>query len=242
MSTTAFPAVKIGDKIPRVLVVEDDKHIVESIERALACAGFRVTTARSGEDAFFQVVTTAPDLVVLDLGLPGRDGLEILQAIRLRGIDCPVLVLSARADVADRIKGLQAGADDYLAKPFSIAELEVRLHVLLKRCKSEALPNGQVADLVLDTRLRRAERGKRPLNLTALEFNFLLLLFQNLHAVVSRDTLARTIWGDVDRVTSLDNVIDVHIGRIRKKVDGATAHRLIHTIRGVGFLLSDREP
>lgn len=225
-----------------VLLVEDDARIAASIREALTAVGYEVTHTETGEEAFFVATTRRFDLVVLDLGLPGRDGLEVLKALRVHTKDLPVLILSARAEVQDRVAGLHCGADDYLGKPFSMVELEARLQALLRRGRSELVLRLSVLDLFMDIAARQVTRAGRSLELTALEFELLELLLRRAHSVVSRDTLTREIWKEVNRATPLDNVIDVHIGRLRKKVDAGHQRPLIHTVRGVGFLLSDRLP
>lgn len=222
------------------LVVEDDERIGGSIAQALLSAGYEALHVLTGEEAFFRATTQRFDVLVLDLGLPGRDGLEVLAALRARDKDLPILILSSRCEVEDRVAGLQAGADDYLSKPFSMVELEARLQALLRRGRPDAVLRLTVADLFLDVALRQVTRATVGIDLTQLEFDFLELLLRRAHNVVSRETLAREIWKEVSRATPLDNVIDVHIGRLRKKIDLPGYKPLIHTVRGVGFLLSDR--
>lgn len=201
-------------------------------------AGYSATHVGSGEEAFFIATTEAIDAIIMDLGLPGRDGMEILGALRVRQLDIPILILSARSEVADRVQAIRSGADDYLLKPFSIDELEARIQALLRRGKSSHPGVLVVADLTLDIALRRVTRADSMVTLTALEFDILELLMRNAGTVVSRQTLTQCIWKDINRATPLDNVMDVHLGRIRKKIDKEGMPKLIHTIRGVGFLLS----
>lgn len=224
----------------RILLVEDDESIGASVETSLTRAGYGVTRTVSGEDAFFLATTRAFDLILLDLGLPGRDGLEVLSALRQRERSLPVLILSARGEVPDRVAGLQRGADDYLPKPFSMVELEARVQVLLRRGRQSVQTKLEVHDLQLDVTTRKVTRSDATVELTALEFDLLHLLIRHAHAVVSRETIVREIWREVARATPLDNVIDVHIGRVRRKVDKPPRQPLIHTIRGLGFMLSDR--
>lgn len=228
-------------KSDNILVVEDDESIGTSVETSLARAGYGVTRSTTGEDAFFLATTRNFDLMILDLGLPGRDGLEVLSALRQRQRQLPVLILSCRGEVTDRVAGLQRGADDYLPKPFSMVELEARVQVLLRRGKLAAPPRFEIADLIVDVAPRKVSRAGAALDLTALEFDLLHLFVRHAHAVVSRETIIREIWREVARATPLDNVIDVHIGRIRRKVDKPSMRPLIHTVRGLGFMLSDKD-
>lgn len=226
----------------RVLVIEDDEKIGDGLLEVFGREGYAATLARDGEDGFFRWSTERFDLVVLDLSLPGRDGLEILTALRKQNKECPVLILSSRDEVDDRVRGLAAGADDYLVKPFAIAELLARMHALLRRGRTDVLLRLNVKDLHVDLVTRRVERGGRRIELTAREFDLLEYLLRHAHETVSREMLGRDIWKDVERATPLDNVIDVHVARLRRKIDAANLARLIHTVRGVGFCLSDREP
>ena len=226
----------------QVLVVEDDEKIGESLEQALKMGGHFVIRARNGEDAFFLATTQRFDVMVLDLGLPGRDGITGLNALRGLNKEMAVLILSARCSVDERVAALRCGADDYLTKPFSMAELEARLEALLRRGRLDPTLRLSLADLTMDIPTRRVMRSDVLLDLTAREFDLLETLLRRARTVVSRDTLAREVWKEVNRATPLDNVIDVHLGRLRKKIDLPGMVRLIHTIRGVGFLLSDKEP
>jgi DNA-binding response OmpR family regulator len=202
--------------------------------------GFATTLSRTGEDGFFRWSTDGFDLVVLDLGLPGRGGLEILEARRKVSHDGLVLILSALDRVDDRVRGLVAGADDYLVKPFAVAELVARVQALLRRGRGNA-PRLSVKDLHIDLVTHKVERGGQRIDLTGREFDLLEYLVRHAHATVSREMLAHEIWKDVGRATPLDNVIDVHIARLRRKIDMPNFVKLIHTVRGVGFRLSDSE-
>ena len=226
----------------QIIVVEDDEKIGESLEHALKLAGHQVVRARNGEDAFFLATTQRFDVMILDLGLPGRDGITVLNALRGLNKDMGILVLSARCSVDDRVSALRSGADDYLTKPFSMAELDARLEALVRRGRMDPAMRLTLADLSMDIPSRRVTRGDTVLDLTAREFDLLETMLRRARTVVSRDTLAREIWKEVNRATPLDNVIDVHLGRLRKKIDLPGMPRLIHTVRGVGFLLSDKEP
>lgn len=225
----------------RILVIEDDEKIGATLMEVLTREGYAATLSRTGEDGFFRWSTDSFDLVLLDLGLPGRDGLEILSARRKMNQDCLVLILSALDGVDDRVRGLAAGADDYLVKPFAVSELLARVQALLRRGRGNATLRMSVKDLHVDLVTRKVERAGRRVDLTAREFDLLEYLVRHAHATVSRDMLAHEIWKDVGRATPLDNVIDVHIARLRRKIDGPNLPRLIHTVRGVGFCLGDTE-
>lgn len=224
-----------------MLIVEDDAKVAGAVKAGLAAEGYDAVVSRSGEDGYFRVTTEPFDALVLDLGLPGRSGLEVLSGLRGRGLVIPVLVLTARDSVDDRVVGLDAGADDYLVKPFAFAELVARLRALLRRGRSDETHRLRLADLELDAATRTVDRGGQAIELTAREFQLLEYLLRHQGHVVSREMLARDVWKEVARATPLDNVIDVHITRLRKKVDQGFSARLIHTIRGVGFLVKEGE-
>jgi DNA-binding response OmpR family regulator len=226
----------------RILVVEDEQKVANAIREGLEDEHFDVVLAPTGEDAFFRVTTEKFDVIVLDLMLPGRDGLQILTTIRKRGLETPVLLLTARDSLKDRVAGLNSGADDYLVKPFAFEELVARIRALLRRGRAADLLHVGVADLELDVVTRRVRRAGRPVELTAREFELLEYLMRHQGRVVLRDTLARDVWKEAARGTPLNNVIDVHIARLRRKVDMEPHAKLIHTIRGVGFMLKEGEP
>jgi len=226
----------------RVLIVEDERKLAQVVASALQAEHYDVVVAPTGEDGFFRANAEVFDLVVLDLMLPGRSGLEILQTLRQRHIDTPVLILTARDGVDDRVLGLDLGADDYLVKPFALPELLARIRALLRRGRPSEVLRLKTADLELDLVTRRAIRGERLLELTAREFELLEYLLRHQGHLVSREMLAREVWKEPRRATPLDNVIDVQITRLRKKVDGDGSPRLIHTVRGVGFVLREAEP
>jgi two-component system copper resistance phosphate regulon response regulator CusR len=226
----------------RVLIVEDERKLAQALASALKGEHYDVVVAATGEDGFFRANAEAFDLVVLDVMLPGRSGLEILQTLRQRHIDTPVLILTARDGVEDRVLGLDLGADDYLVKPFALPELLARIRALLRRGRPSEAFRLKVADLEMDLVGRRAVRGERMLELTAREFELLEYLLRHQGHLVSREMLAREVWKEPRRATPLDNVIDVQMTRLRKKVDADAAERLIHTVRGVGFVLREGEP
>jgi DNA-binding response OmpR family regulator len=197
---------------------------------------------RTGESAFFRVTTEPFDAILLDLTLPGRDGLEILKAMRDRGIKTPVLALTARDSLQDRVLGLDTGADDYMVKPFAFAEVVARIRALVRRGRAAEIPRLSVADLELDLITRKVSRRGSVVDLTAREFELLEYLLRHQGQVVSRESLARDVWKETARTTPLDNVIDVHIARLRRKIDTEQREKLIHTVRGVGFMLHEGEP
>jgi DNA-binding response OmpR family regulator len=226
----------------RILVVEDEQKVADALREGLEDERYDVVVERTGEGAFFRVNTETFDVVLLDLTLPGRDGLEILRALRQRRMETPVLVLTARDSLEDRVTGLDAGADDYLVKPFAFAELLARIRALVRRGRVADAPRLTVSDLEMDLVTRKVLRGGRPVELTVREFELLEFLMRYHGQVVSRETLARDVWKETARTTPLDNVIDVHIARLRRKVDLDHVVKLIHTVRGVGFMLREGEP
>ena len=226
----------------RVLVVEDEQKVANALREGLEGERYEVVVERTGEDAFFRITTEAFDLILLDLGLPGRDGLQILTTLRGKGNKTPVLVLTARDTLQDRVAGLDSGADDYLVKPFAFAELLARIRALIRRGRGADAPRLAVGDLSMDLITRKVLRGEQPVELTVREFELLEYLMRYEGQVVSRETLARDVWKETARTTPLDNVIDVHIARLRRKVDLDRQVKLIHTVRGVGFMLREGEP
>jgi two-component system copper resistance phosphate regulon response regulator CusR len=226
----------------RILVVEDEKKVAKALEEGLEAEHYEVAVAHTGEDGFYLISTQAFDLVLLDLMLPGRSGLEILRAMRSRGLRTPVLILTARDAIEDRVQGLDCGADDYLVKPFAFAELLARIRALLRRGKAEPVLRLTCDELEIDMVTRAVSRSGQPLDLTAREFDLLEYLLRNQGRVVSREMLAHEIWKETARHTPLDNVIDVHIARLRRKVDDPFTKKLLHTVRGVGFVLREEAP
>ncbi len=226
----------------RILVVEDEQKVADALREGLVDERYDVVVERTGEGAFFRVNTETFDVVLLDLTLPGRDGLEILRALRQRRMETPVLVLTARDSLEDRVTGLDAGADDYLVKPFAFTELLARIRALVRRGRVADAPKLAVGDLEMDLVTRKVLRAGKPVDLTVREFELLEFLMRYQGQVVSRETLARDVWKETARTTPLDNVIDVHIARLRRKVDLEPTVKLIHTVRGVGFMLREGEP
>lgn len=223
----------------KVLLIEDDVKTAEAIRLGLSGDGYEVCIAQTGEEGFFQLSSGAFDLVVLDWMLPGRDGIEILKTMRVRSPEPPVLLLTARDAVEDRVQGLDAGADDYLVKPFAFAELLARIRALLRRAGQEEPLRRQIGDLVLDAATRRVSRGGQEIALTPRELDLLGYLMRYAGQVVTRQMLARDLWREPNRATPLDNVIDVHLTHLRKKIDEGRGSSLIQTVRGVGFMLKE---
>jgi DNA-binding response OmpR family regulator len=226
----------------RILVVEDEQKVANALREGLQGERYDVVVERTGEGAFFRMTTEQFDAILLDLTLPGRDGLEILKAMRERGMKTPVLVLTARDTLQDRVIGLDSGADDYLIKPFAFAELLARIRALVRRGRVAEAPRLSAGDLDVELITRKVTRGGQPIELTVREFELLEYLLRHQGQVVSRELLARDVWKETARTTPLDNVIDVHIARLRRKVDADQPAKLIHTVRGVGFMLREGEP
>jgi len=221
----------------KVLVVEDETKVARALKEGLEGEHYEVVVAKTGEEGFFRANAELFDLVILDLMLPRRDGLEVLGTLRNRGIQTPVLILTARDTIDDRVHGLDCGADDYLVKPFAFPELLARIRALLRRGRMDQILKRQHEDLEMDLVTRRVTRGPQILDLTAREFDILEYLLRHHGRVVSREMLARDVWQVAARATPLDNVIDVTIARLRRKVDDPFDKKLIHTVRGVGFVL-----
>ncbi len=225
----------------RILVVEDESKVARALREGSAREKYEVVVAPTGEEGFFLVNAEEFDLVLLDLMLPGRDGLQVLSTLRKRGLQTPVLILTARDTIENRVEGLDKGADDYLVKPFAFPELLARVRALLRRGRTEQVLHLRLADLEMDAVARKAKRGGHQLELTAREFELLEYLLRYKEQVVSREMLARYVWKETARATPLDNVMDVHINRLRRKVDEPFDRKLIHTVRGVGFVLREEE-
>lgn len=225
--------------MPRVLVVEDEPKVGLALREGLQAEGYTVELATTGEDGFFRASSQPFDVIVLDVMLPGRDGIEVLATLRGLGSRTPVLLLTAKDAVEDRVAGLDSGADDYLVKPFAFPELSARLRALLRRGKPEPVVALQVDTLSMDVATRTVTRDGQRLELTTREYELLEFLIRNKGRVVSREMLAREVWKESARATPLDNVIDVHVARLRRKVDDPFERKLLHTVRGVGFTLRE---
>ncbi len=224
----------------RILVVEDDKKVARALREGLQGEHYDVRVASTGEEGFFLVNHEVFDLVLLDLMLPRRDGVEVLTTLRKRGLQTPVLILTAKDTVDDRVQGLDLGADDYLVKPFAFPELVARIRALLRRGRMDQVLKLQLDDLEMDLLTRRVTRRGLTLDLTAKEFELLEYLLRHQGRVVSREMLARDVWQVAARATPLDNVIDVSIARLRRKIDDPLEKKLLHTLRGVGFMLGGK--
>jgi two-component system, OmpR family, copper resistance phosphate regulon response regulator CusR len=226
----------------RILIVEDEEKMAKALRTGLEAAEFSVSLAHTGEEGFFLASTEAFDLVILDLMLPRRSGMEVLAALRQRSVSVPVLILTSKDTVKDRVRGLDAGADDYMVKPFAFSELLARVRALLRRGKPESGDKLRLGDLEMDAAGRTVCRDGTELTLTAREFDLLEYLLRQQGAVVSREMLARDVWQETARYTPLDNVIDVHIAHLRRKLDEPFKKKLLHTVRGVGFVLREETP
>jgi two-component system response regulator MprA len=230
----------------RILVVDDDRAVRESLRRSLQFNGYQVEVATDGQQALDTIVGSRPDAMVLDVMMPRLDGLQVCRQLRSTGDDLPILVLTARDMVSDRVAGLDAGADDYLPKPFALEELLARLRALLRRTATDAAaaeksePALKFADLELDPGTREVHRGNRSMSLTRTEFALLELLLTRPKQVLTRGRILEEVWG-YDFPTS-GNALEVYIGYLRRKTEAAGEPRLIHTVRGVGYVLRETPP
>ena len=223
----------------RILVVEDQKKTASFIRKALHAEGFAVDVCHDGDQALAFAANAAFDGIVLDIMLPGRDGLSVLRALRERQNSVPVLLLSARGAVSERVEGLNAGADDYLPKPFVLAELVARVRALGRRGSESKSTKLSVADLTLDTVSHRAQRGTKVFDLTSREFRLLEFLMRSAGQICGRMTIIEKVWDyDFDPST---NLVDVYIKRLRQKIDEDFEPKLLHTVRGVGYLLAKEQ-
>jgi two-component system OmpR family response regulator len=219
----------------RLLLVEDDEKLARAVGRGLRAEGYAVDVEPDGDGALAQASVYAYDAVVLDVMLPGRDGFAVCRGLREQGCWAPVLMLTARGQVADRIRGLDAGADDYLAKPFDFGELLARLRALLRRAPGERPARLEVGDLVVDPATHRVSRAGRDVELTAREFAVLEFLARHAGQAISRTRLLEHVWDE--NYTGSTNIVDVYVGYLRRKLDADGGAPLIRTIRGVGFAL-----
>ncbi len=219
----------------RLLLVEDEKKVSAFIKKGLEEEGYAVDLASDGEEGQFMGLDGVHDLIILDINLPGKDGLSVLQELRRKKITAPVLLLTVRAAIEDKVIGLDTGADDYLTKPFSFQELLARIRALIRRQTDAESPLLKVADLTLDPARRRVFRGEKKIELTAKEFALLDYFMRHPDRVLTRTMIAEHVWDyDFDPMT---NVIDVYVNYLRKKIETGDGQKLIHTIRGVGYVL-----
>lgn len=225
----------------RILIVDDDAQLLQQLKTVLEEQHYAIETARDGQKALEAISSGAFDLVILDIMMPKIDGLSFLREIRQESIDTPVLMLSARGATEDRVKGLDLGADDYLAKPFSLGELLARIRALLRRKSDQADSVLQVANIKLDTATRSVTKDDAPVELTPREFAILEFLLYNKNRVVSRFSLAEHVWTDEFDPFSMSNFMDVHIKNLRRKIDDSARERIIETVRGVGYTIREHE-
>ncbi len=226
----------------RILVVDDDRAVRESLRRSLSFNGYSVALAQDGVEALDLISNDRPDAVVLDVMMPRLDGLEVCRQLRSTGDDLPILVLTARDSVSERVAGLDAGADDYLPKPFALEELLARMRALLRRTTPDDgdSPAMTFADLSLDPVTREVTRGQRQISLTRTEFALLEMLIANPRRVLTRSRILEEVWG-FDFPTS-GNALEVYVGYLRRKTEAEGEPRLIHTVRGVGYVLRETPP
>ncbi len=224
----------------RLLLVEDDEGIIRFLEKGLREAKYAVDVARDGDDALYKASLNEYDIIILDIMIPGRDGLEVCRELRDRGSKVPVIMLTARDDVRDRVLGLDVGADDYLTKPFQVSELLARLRALMRRGPALKSTVIEIGDLRIDTSAQTVNRSGRTVGLTAREYALIEYLARNANRVISRSELIEHVWNE--RYDSYSNVIDVHINHLRQKIDRESEQPLIQTRRGAGYILSTTTP
>ena len=229
-----------NSRVAQILIIEDDIKTATAICEGLRLDGHEAVAAPTGQEGARLCQSRPFDAIVLDWMLPERSGIDVLKTMRANGVGTPVLLLTARDAVEDRVLGLDSGADDYLTKPFAFAELSARVRALLRRAGEPDPVQRRVSDLVLDLAQRRARRGTRQIALTPKEFELLSYLARHQGQVVTRQMLAKDVWHELHRATPLDNVIDVHIAHLRRKIDDGEQRKLIHTVRRVGFMLGER--
>ena len=221
-----------------ILVVEDSLELVALLRHVLREQGFKVRSARDGESGLSSALDNQPDLLILDVGLPKRNGFEVIEELRRKGVNAPTLMLTARTDIADRVTGLEAGADDYLIKPFDTDELVARVRALLRRSAAHGrVPLLVVGDLVLDSVTREVRRGDRPIVLTHREFALLEYLMRRARTAVTRSDIATHVWRQTSADVEETNIVDVYVAYLRKKLDTDNEPPMLHTVRGVGYVL-----
>ncbi len=222
---------------PAILVVDDDRRLAASIRRALAYEGYRVSLAEDGASALRSTRESLPDLVILDVMLPGMDGIEVCRRLRAGSETLPIMMLTARDSIGDRVTGLDGGADDYLVKPFAYDELVARVRALLRRAGGSRAETLAFADLALEVGAHQARRGERALTLSALEFSLLEHFLRNPRLVLSRDALLDAVWSM--EADTASNVVDVYVGYLRRELEAGGEARLLQTVRGVGYVLRE---
>ena len=220
-----------------ILVVDDDPHITNLVRRIIAYEGYSVSIAASGDEALNRTLERAPDLIILDIMLPGLDGLEVVRRLRAAGDNVPILLLTARDSVADKVKGLEVGGDDYLVKPFAPEELVARVKAMLRRNQPERNELLRYANVELDTGTRVAHRGSREIELSPTEYELLALFMRRPRQVLTRDIIMDRVWGFDFEGSS--NVLEVYVGYLRSKLEAAGEPRLIHTVRGIGYVFKE---
>jgi len=225
----------------RILIIDDETALLSQLKRLLEQQRYMVATAENGEEGLDLIFETPFDAIILDIMMPVLDGLTLLEQVRDAGIDTPVLMLTAKGDTDDRVKGLDLGADDYLSKPFSSEELLARVRALLRRAGSRSTPVLEVSDLQLDTVSRQVTKAGQPVDLTPREFSILEFLLYNKNRAVSRFSLAEHVWGDDFDPFSMSNFMDVHIKNLRRKIGDLGQGRIVRTVRGVGYIIKDPE-
>jgi two-component system response regulator MprA len=225
-------------ELTTILVVEDSPDVVDLLRRVLSEQGYNVRTAPDGEEGLARALENEPDLLILDVGLPHRNGFEVVQELREKGVNAPTLMLTARAEISDRIAGLEYGADDYLTKPFDTDELVARVRALLRRSSFHGrVPRLCVGEVVLDPLTREVSRGKRQLVLTQREFALLEYFMKNAERPLTRSAIAQQVWRQTPIDVDETNIVDVYIAYLRRKLDAEGDEPMLHTVRGVGYVL-----